>query len=126
MPLFLLALLTACATPRERCEAEAMRELNTLAALITETEQNLAHGYAIEREEVSRPVMHLCVGTREDGTRSGYVFCTETETRIVERPVAIDPAAEKRKLASLKARYETQKRAAAKALAACAATYPDG
>lgn len=99
-----LVLLTACATPREACLRAATSDLRTVERLISETEANLSRGFAIEREPYTRTGLDFCFGT--GGYRGyggfGLNYCRTVETRYRDRPVAIDPAAERRKLADLK------------------------
>ena len=97
LPLLLPALL-ACTEPTGRCAVPETRELKTLDALIAETEETIARGYVLE--DAPRSGVNFCLG----GLRSnvGISFCTDPSGR--RQPVAIDEAAEKRKLASLKAR----------------------
>jgi len=123
LALLLLLPLAACATPLEKCQRAAREELNTVTLLIAETEQNIARGYAIQRETVERPNLQVCFGETVDDN-VGIVFCNETITKIVETPVAIDPAAEQRKLAALKARQADLIAESEAALTRCAAIYP--
>lgn len=120
-----LVSLAACSTPRERCEQDATRDLNAVSALIVETEQNIARGYAIRRELEERPDIRFCVGDRFNN-HVGLVFCNDTETRVVTRPEAIDLAAERAKLADLRKKQVELRRRTARALAACARLDPNG
>lgn len=115
-PLALLAALASCATPEERCIARATKDLRIVSALIAETEANLARGYAIQTYSDERLVMHLCAG---DDDRSEICWIPETRTRT--RPVAIDAAAERRKLADLRAKKEELDIVARREIAACRA-----
>lgn len=112
--------LAACASPRERCVNEATAELRTIDRLIAETEANIARGYALVREPGTRTTLEFCYNPPGEP----FVFCPRTEATVRERPVAIDRAAERRKLASLRERraelvIETRAR-----LAACNAQFP--
>ncbi len=123
LALILLIPLAACATPRQQCERDAVRELTTVSKLIVELEQNIARGYAIERRVEPRIVSRFCFGER-DNDNPGFVFCQEVEPRVIERAVAIDIAAERDKLAALRAKQSQLRRSTADALARCAALYP--
>ncbi|MGB8624448.1 MAG: hypothetical protein WCD16_16690 [Paracoccaceae bacterium] len=121
-----LALLTACATPRQQCERAATEDLNVVSALIVETQQNIARGYAVEKEVRTRPQLRFCYGDRFHRNNVGFAFCNEVEPYVVERPVAIDLAAEKAKLNSLRAKREELLIRSQAELADCAARYPAG
>lgn len=97
--LLLLALLAACVQYPDDCNRRALRELRIVDNLIAETQQNLARGYSYEIVET--------------GFDTGLVFCSGQWNASVcigndngysERPVAIDPETENRKLTSLAAR----------------------
>lgn len=119
--ILLLLPLAACATPQQQCQNTATRDLRVLDQLIAETELNLSRGYAVEEEVVPAVGFTYCLGN--DGHRFGGMFCTGGSTRVRERAVAIDPAAERAKLASLRdTRGEVATRSQA-ALAACRAQY---
>jgi len=112
--------LAACATPRERCFATATQELRTIDALIAETQTNIARGYAIAREPGVRTSLVFCY----DPPREPYTFCSQNEPTVVERPVAIDRADERRKLASLQERRAELAGATRRQVAACEAQFP--
>jgi len=116
-----LCLLAACATPREACLRAATAELRTLDRLIARTEADLARGYALEREPYSAATLDFCVGSGRfhDGLGLGLRYCPDVETRYREVPVAIDPAAERRKLAQLRSRRAEEAQRAAAAAEAC-------
>ncbi|MEE4118100.1 MAG: hypothetical protein V2I65_03695 [Paracoccaceae bacterium] len=120
-PLVLLLPLVACATPREACLRAAGAELATLDHLIVETQATLERGYALRREPYSAAVLHFCVGGGRSISNAGIGlrYCPDVETRFREVPVAIDPAAERRKLAKLRQRREEEARRAAAAAQAC-------
>ena len=107
--------LAACATPRERCENAATRDLRTVDGLIAELETTLERGYATRTVRVSRPRYTFC---DDDGVRR---LCWVHEDRLVTRPVAVDLDEARRTLASLRdKRTELAARTQAD-LAACAA-----
>ncbi len=116
--LALLLPLVACAQTRDSCEQDVAREIRRLDALIVETRTDLARGYRYETEYRRSGVgLVLCSG------RHSVRFCTATDDRPVRRAVAVDPAAEQRKLDLLEAR---RMRLAREGAAACAARYPEG
>lgn len=91
-----LALLVACASPRERCEREASRDLDILNGLIAESEATLERGYAYEEVRYPDVRVRLCYNNGGPG-----FFCGSNRVRTERRPVAVDLDAERRKLATL-------------------------
>lgn len=114
-----LALLTACATPREQCEAAAIRDLRVTDRLIAENRAILERGYAIATVETVRPRMRLC----RDGERTE--ICWEDEIRTSTRPVAVNLNEVRATLASLVENRPTLETRSRAALEACRAL-PDG
>lgn len=125
--LALLVLLAACATPQERCIQVATKELRTVNALIAEVEGNLARGYAYETYEITRTVWVVCewLPPAKDGGEPRPRYCLDEETDTLRRRVAIDPAAERRKLAALKEKQAELSRRAAAEIAACREQFPE-
>ncbi len=97
----------------------ATRDLRTVNDLIVETETNLARGYAIVTETDVSPRLTFCTGYRDN---VGVSFCSGNRLIERERAVAIDRAAEQRKLADLRERQAALEVAARRAVAACGAT----
>ncbi len=119
-----LLALAACATPREQCIGQATRDLRVLNSLITETQGNLARGYAIEQQQEVRTVRQTCRGENSDGTTFRY-RCDDTQTYTTNRPVAIDLNVERAKLNSLIERRNQQQATADQAVLQCIATHPE-
>lgn len=121
--LLLVALIAACGTPQEQCIRNATRELRTLDQLIAETEANLARGFAYEEYEKVRHVWTWC----DDfvGPTRHRRMCLEPVFDTVERPVAIDPAVETRKLDGLKSRRAALANRAQAEVAVCRAKFPE-
>jgi hypothetical protein len=117
-PLALCAALAACATPRAQCDAGATRDLRIIEGLITETEGNIARGFAIARETDVRPTLEVCVAG------DLVSLCSVNETFVRERPLAIDRSEERRKLTSLRERRAELQGPTRAALAQCAAQFP--
>lgn len=111
-----LGLLAACATPEERCAGGALRELRTVNELIAESERNLSRGFALEQEVDVSPRLTFCTGVADNVAVS---FCTGDRLVRRERPVAIDPDAERRKLAALQERKRALETVVRRRLAAC-------
>jgi len=127
--LVLVAGLAACATPRQRCLAAAGGDLRVVDRLIAQTERDLARGYGIVEETYLASSVGVCLGTGVTSVGSfgggvgvtigtGTTLCDRVETRSRARPVALDTAAERRKLADLRA---TRARLSAEADARAAA-----
>lgn len=124
--LFLCLVLAACATPREACLTSAVRDLVAIDRLIAEIESNLARGYAIKRVPVTTTGFEFCVGGATGGKgRVGLRYCSTTETKYKDEPEAIDPRAERRKLAELKSSRARLAARAAEAQSSCRAKYPE-
>jgi hypothetical protein len=124
-------LLAACATPQQRCINDATRNLRVVGDLIAQAETNLARGYGIRQDTIWVPVWEQCtapvVVQNADGSRTFYPgqMCLDDEPRTVNRPVAIDLEAERRKLSQLQAQRKKLEREAGPAVAACRAAYPE-
>ncbi len=131
-PLIALLILAGCATPQQRCINGVTRDLRVVTGLIAETEANLARGYGLEDQIVYRTVWVPCrdsiVVTTESGQRvvrdSGRM-CLDDRPETVTRPVAIDLAAERRKLDQLRDQQRSLNRQAAPAVDQCRALHPE-
>jgi hypothetical protein len=122
-----LALLAACGTPQEQCIARNTRELRTIDRLIAETQGNLDRGYALERITITEDYWDTCY---DEAVVDGQPvlkprLCLEERSYTVERPKAIDPAAEARKLDGLKAKRRDLARQAEPLIAQCKVEYPE-
>lgn len=120
----LVPLLAACATPREACVNRASKDLRVLNTLIAETRANVDRGYAIEREAYVTTGFQMCVRSGTDTVEG--VWCRHPETRYRDRQVAIDPAAELRKLRNMRIKRDQLEREARARVAACDRAYPAG
>jgi hypothetical protein len=117
----------ACASPEQRCAIDATREYRTVDNLISETEGNLARGYAVERVPDESPRVTFCTGGYGGPGWNypyyrygpGVSFCTTDNVAYRDRAVAIDPAAEQRKLSLLRDRRARLAPVARQKLAAC-------
>lgn len=90
--------LAACAQTAAPpgCPSAVARELSTLDSLTAETEQAIATGYRTEYRTRSSG-FNFCLGSARNHV--GISYCTDGGTQ--GRKVAIDPAAEQRKLDGL-------------------------
>lgn len=100
-----LAALAACTEAPGNCPAR--REVRTIDRLIADTEGNIARGYATV--PVRSSGIDLCLGGAQENI--GVSFCTDGTTRT--KAVAVDAAAEQRKLDGLRARRAALVRAMA-------------
>lgn len=91
-----LGMLASCEPAGSPCSAPAARELRTVDRLIAETRTTLARGYTTERTGGG---FDFCLGG--GGSNVGVSFCNDLSG---SRAVAVDRAAEQRKLDALLAR----------------------
>ncbi|QDC08947.1 hypothetical protein FHY55_06680 [Oceanicola sp. D3] len=124
LPLLLIPLAAACATPREACENRATKDLRVMNELIAETRANVDRGYAIEREPYVATSFQMCVGSAKENV--GIKWCHRPETRYRNKQVAIDPGAEQRKLRNMITKRDQLQREASAKIAACKRAYPAG
>lgn len=119
-------LLAACATPQERCIAQASRDARVIDRLIAETEGNIARGYAFETEIVMRPDFVDCTppATEENPDPATQRCLVDVPTEM-RQPVAIDLAAEERKLQSLRERQAAIAAGMEDEIARCQALHPE-
>ncbi|OYX44525.1 MAG: hypothetical protein B7Z02_05345 [Rhodobacterales bacterium 32-67-9] len=118
--LFAPVLFGACASvSRDQCLRAAVEDIRTLDRLIAETEAGRARGYGIVRLDMPVLERRHCTGS------SGAATCLETDIVTVERPVAIDPASEDRKLAGMRAKREALIPRAMMQIADCRRRYPE-
>jgi len=116
--------LTGCGTPQEQCVKSVTRDLRTLDSLIAQSETALVRGYTYEERTVTRWAWVRC----HDGRyRAGVPRsrCWEPYDDVVRDPVAIDPAAEARKLDGLKSRRAALVRPTETAIQDCRERYPE-
>ncbi len=104
-------LLAACATPQERCQSEAVRDLRVMNELIAETQATLQRGYALREETLPRFGTTFCYRRDDD---FGIDLCLGNEIRTRLRPVAVNLDDERAKLQTLQQkRQELETRARA-------------
>lgn len=115
-----LGFVGACATPKEQCISEATLNLKTLNGLISETEGNIARGYAIHKQSVPYTYSGTCFNQIV-----GAYACPQTGSRIQETPVPIDVSDQRKKLVIFKKQLPEAERVAAHKVKHCEATYPE-
>ena len=104
-----LLLLAACASPREACEQDAVKDLRIVQALIADTQATIDRGYAIQTGSRTVIYTNFCVGTGL-GSDGRFSFCNYPQSVTTKTPVAVDLEQEKRKLRSLKEKVTELKR----------------
>jgi hypothetical protein len=122
LPLTALLVLTACATPQQRCESRAVQDLRVLDGLIAETQATIQRGYAFQTVQNTRPTATFCWGgSYGDDWGAGYGLCWGNNTYTSREPVAVNLDEQRATLRSLQVkRVELETRVRAE-LAACAA-----
>lgn len=129
----LILALAACATPQEQCINRATRDLRVVEGLIAQLQIDVDRGYRMVSHEYTVTRWVPCGLPPPPPTAPGAKppppppprMCLRDLTRVVQRPEAIDIAAETRKLAQLKLKRRELTRAAGPAVAACKAAYPE-
>lgn len=116
--LVLAAAVAGCAGTSGPCARPEARELRTVEKLIAETRADMARGYRTETS-ASNPSVNFCLGS--GGGTVGVAFCADPSQH--RRTVALDMAAEERKLDALEARRLALLSGIEAKQAACA---PDG
>lgn len=121
-------LLSACATPLERCQNRASREYRSVRALLETSEANLARGYAWKSEEITLTRWVPCGPPPDaadpDKPRRAPRLCLEEDSMTRRYREAIDPAAETRIRDNLRAKLARLTPDTREAMAACAAAFP--
>ena len=131
-PITICLALAACGTPQERCINSVTRDLRVVNRLITETETNLSRGFRLEDVTTYRTVWVDCypavIVVQPDGSEAiaqAPRMCLDDEAVTIQRPRAIDPAEERRKLDGLKAQRAKLSRQAEPSIAQCRALHPE-
>lgn len=121
-----LLALSACGTPQQQCITHVSRDVNILDRLISETQANIARGFAYVETEVDVPMWVPCADAPDGtGARPHVQMCDDGRTVTVRKPVAIDLTAEAAKLASMQKRRTELVKTIAPAIAQCQAQYPE-
>lgn len=119
VPILCLAVLAACATPAERCQREATRDLRAIDRDIFQARRNLALGYDEERQTR----FGFCLGGGSDNV--GVSLCADDLFDRARARRDFDVTAERMKLARLIELREVEAERARRALALCPAPEPD-
>ena len=115
----LLLLLTACATPQERCINDAAAPYRSALKERAGIAKSLSRGFDYVTDFETRRVFTRC--RTRDG---GWVHCWDRETVPVTRRVAIDRAALAARDAQLARDLPGLERAAERGAAACLEAFP--
>lgn len=136
-----LLMLAACATPRERCIANATHDLTVVDHLIAQLQLDIARGYGTKQTQVIVPMWQPCFpppvvydhhgdhgdhGHHDRGHPHfiGPDMCMQNTVQTTTTPVAIDLAQAKKTLAELKKKRVELNAQAGPAIAQCQALYP--
>lgn len=124
--LVLLFALSACGTLQEQCIASATRDMRVVDRLISETEGNIARGYAYENVTVFSAQWLDCTprATAQSPDPKPKI-CLEQVPETTKQAVAIDLNVEAAKLSSLQAKRLLQSNAAAAQITRCKAEHPE-
>lgn len=114
-----LALLAACATPREACLNDAAGPWRSAIRERDRIGRDLARGYTFETRFERRRVRRLC-----HAPNGGHFPCWDMETQPVTRREPVDRVALIARSAALERALPTLRRDAARDQAQCRAIYP--
>jgi hypothetical protein len=125
-----LLILAACGTPQQQCINRETRDLRVVERLIAEAQGNIDRGYGFEEVTVFTTEYVDCtpqviVPEGEPVPEVERRLCLEDVPQTVRRPVALDLAAEQRKLDGLLQKRRDLTARAQDAIAACQAAYPE-
>ena len=117
--------LAACGTPQQQCINSVAGNLHTIDGLILQTQGNLQRGFGYTQVVRTIPQYQDCTprATSSDPNPRGEM-CLVDSVQTFQMPVAIDLAAEQKKLDQLIAKRTEIARQVAPAVAACQAQYP--
>lgn len=121
-----IALLSACATPREQCISNASQQLRSVETAMATAQGNISRGYALHTQSVPYTVPTTCY--RNDPYRNISIPypCPSTQYRTQTTPVAIDVSEERRKLADYQKMLPQLREQARIQVAQCVAQFPEG
>ncbi len=114
-----LTLVSACSTPLENCISNAQSNYNATYRAIQVAQENVARGYAINRQRVPYQTTGICYNYT-----IGNYSCMQTDYRTEETPVSIDVNEERQKIKEYSAALPSLQRQAGAATAQCQQTYP--
>ena len=116
-----LSLLAACATPQQRCVNRETRDYRITYKRVTTLEQDLARGYSLEEEDVTRTRWVRCGGAKGERPR----LCLDEYDVTVTRRVPVDAEVARAELGVLKARLVKQRAPMDAAVAQCRIAFPE-
>jgi len=119
------ALLSGCATPKQRCLSDATQELRSVESALATARGNINRGYAIHTQRVPYTVGHICYHTHPKTHSLIPYSCPVTQYRTQTTPVAIDVAEERRKVAELEGMLPELRQETNARLKACNAQFPE-
>ncbi len=115
-----LLFLTACVTPRQQCESDAVAPYRAALQERARISKDLARGFTFQTRFERRQRFGWC------GLPNGAVYqCWDTDTQPVTRRVPIDATGIRARLATLDDSLPELRSAAAKDTGQCRALYPE-
>lgn len=112
----LLALIAACASPRQACIRAAEADLRAIDAQISESETALRRGYRVTQATEGRTTLNICAWPREP-----VLFCTTHTPGTRATRTDVLPAAEEARLTELRRERARLVTVTADRIAACPA-----
>ncbi|WP_424944219.1 hypothetical protein [Aliiroseovarius crassostreae] len=120
IPVLTLLLVTACATPQQKCISQASLKMRKAERQAAKIEKDLARGYALHRQTVLVPTVEICT----DAKGKSY-HCVDHDHRTIQTPVAIDADLEKSKLAALRKLIKSERPKVEAATKSCVMQFPE-
>lgn len=118
--LIIALLVAACATPREVCLSNASHDLNVVRSLIAASEATLRRGYAVETTTRYVTISQPCFSKKYPDR-----WCERTIPSTDRKAVAVDLAAEKQKLKSLRAKEKQLRLRTEQDIETCKIAHPE-
>ena len=117
--------LTACATPKQKCVSDATQQLRSVESALATAQGNISRGYALHSQSVPYTVNHTCY-RQYPNTRTVIPYsCPSTYYRTQTTPVAIDVAEERRKAERYRQLLPGLREEASARVAQCNAQFPE-
>lgn len=115
-----LLLLTACATPRERCISGATEDIRVLDRLIAQSRGTIERGYALDTERRTNWQWVIC-GRNSNGA---FRYCWQPYDSYRRVPTAVNLNEEQQRLESMIVKRKQLAAELGPKIAACEATFP--
>ena len=119
------AVLSGCATPKQRCISDATRQLRSVESALVTAQGNIARGYAVHTQRVPYTVGRVCYHTHPRTHAVLPYSCPITQYRTQTTPVAINVAEERRKVAEYQQMLPQLRQQADARIGQCNAQFPE-